>query len=147
LILSPLGLAIIEQFEAFESQAYKDQRGVWTCGYGHTGPDVTETTSCTLDQGNAWLASDTSHAQQAVTAGISAPLPQHAFDALVSLVYNIGAGAFDSSTLRAQLNTGTPLVTAADQFLAWDHVSGVPNAGLLRRRRLERALFLDGMQA
>ena len=35
------GLALTEQFEACRLTAYQDQVGVWTIGYGHTGPDVT----------------------------------------------------------------------------------------------------------
>ena len=34
------GLALIKQFEGLRLDAYKCPAGVWTIGYGHTGPDV-----------------------------------------------------------------------------------------------------------
>jgi lysozyme len=47
------------------------------------------------------------------------PLTQNQFDALVSLVFNIGGGAFRKSTLLKKLNAGD-IQGAADQFLVWN---------------------------
>lgn len=141
--ISDLGLAIIELFEDFRSTAYQDQRGVWTCGYGHTAPDVREGTTCTSDQASEWLAADTEHAETAVQQLVTTEMRGHEFDALVSFVYNAGTTALKDSTLLKLVNAGK-ILEASDQFLIWDHVNGAPNAGLLRRRKVERALFLDG---
>lgn len=141
--LSPLGCAVIQLFEDYRDTAYQDQHGVWTCGFGHTGSDVKQGTTCTLDQAQEWFEADTQHATNAVIA-YTGVLSQHQFDALVSFAYNAGVGAFAQSTLLRLLN-GRQISQAADEFLKWDNVAGKPNAGLLRRRTLERALFLDGV--
>ena len=141
--LSPLGCAVIQLFEDYRDVAYRDQHGVWTAGWGHTGPDVKEGTTCTMDEAQEWFAQDIQHAENAVIA-YTGVLSQHQFDALVSFAYNAGTGAFAQSTLLRLLN-GRQISQAADEFLKWDNVAGKPNAGLLRRRTLERALFLDGV--
>jgi lysozyme len=139
--LSPLGLAIIESFEELRLIGYPDSGGVATAGYGHTGPDVKIGETYTLAQADAWKLQDVATAERAVT-GIP-NLTQHQYDALVSLTYNIGVGAFERSTLLATLHSNP--IAAANDFLAWNHVNGVVNAGLTKRRNLERALFLDGV--
>ena len=67
------------------------------------------------------------------------------FGALLALVFNIGAANFGASTLLRKLNAGDAQ-GAADQFMAWDkaRVNGVLQAlaGLTRRRKAERAMFL-----
>nr|WP_205208480.1 hypothetical protein [Chromobacterium haemolyticum] len=39
--ISANGIKLIQQFEGLRLKAYQDAVGVWTIGYGHTGPDVT----------------------------------------------------------------------------------------------------------
>lgn len=139
--LSALGLAILEFCEEFRSIAYQDSGGVWTAGYGHTGEDVIQGTTCTLESAALWLAADVGHAESAVTIGVTIPLSQSQFDALVLFAYNVGVHAFADSTLLRLLN-GHDAADAATQFLVWDRVRGLENEGLERRRRLEKALFL-----
>src|SRR2546430_6629857 len=38
----------------------------WTCGWGHTGPDVHEGTTCTPTQADLWFACDVASAERAV---------------------------------------------------------------------------------
>ena len=45
-------------------EAYQDDGGVWTIGFGHTGPEVVQGLSCTPDQARAWLNADISEALQ-----------------------------------------------------------------------------------
>ena len=73
---------------------------------------------------------------------LTSPPLQREFDALVLFAYNVGITALKDSSLLQAFNAGHP-AEAANFFPAWDHVSGVVNAGLLRRRKLEAALFLD----
>ena len=61
--------------------------------------------------------------------------------ALVSFIFNVGAGAFQASSLRQKLNRGEYQATA-EQFLRWVHGGGRILQGLVRRRHNERALFL-----
>jgi lysozyme len=140
--LSPLALAILEFLEELRLEAYQDQHAVWTCGYGHTGPDVSRGTTCTAEQAGVWLASDVGRCERAVGMMLQQPPTQREFDALVLFGYNVGLTALKDSSLLASLNAGDKS-DAANDFLAWDHVQGVVNAGLLKRRKLEMALFLD----
>lgn len=151
--ISPLGIAVIQHFEDYVDKAYRRfPHEPWTCGWGHTGVDVTEGTTCTPAQALQWLMEDVAVEEAGVRHDVKVPLTQHQFDALVSLAYNAGSVVLEhrsgevwvESTLLHFLNTGQ-LVHAAEQFLAWDHISGVENKGLERRRELEKALFLDGV--
>ena len=66
---------------------------------------------------------------------------QNQFDALVSLAYNIGTGAFNKSTLVKKLNAGD-IRGAADQFDVWINAGGKRMQGLVNRRAREKALYL-----
>lgn len=140
--LGPKGTALIQSFEAFRDEAYQDQRGIWTCGFGHTGPDVIEGTTCTPYQASKWFDQDTQSACKAVLRTVDVPVNQSQFDALASFTFNVGSGSEAHSTLVRVLNAGNYMM-AAEQFLRWNKVNGVVNAGLTRRREAERALFLD----
>jgi lysozyme len=71
---------------------------------------------------------------------VKRPLNQNQWDALVSFVYNVGAGNFISSTMLKLLNQGD-YKGAAGEFPKWVHTNGQINPGLVRRRAAERALF------
>jgi lysozyme len=144
--LSPLGLAILASLEECKLVGYADSGGIPTAGYGHTGPEVKVGQTYTQAQADAWLAADVGWAETIVERDTIYALDQHQFDALTLLCFNIGAGAFRTSTLLRDLNDGE-IPATAEQFLVWDHIDGTPNAGLTKRRKLERALFLDAAQA
>jgi lysozyme len=65
--------------------------------------------------------------------------------ALVSLVFNIGCGAFGRSTLLRHLNAGDHHA-ASKQFTAWNRAGGRVVAGLVRRREAEQMLFREEME-
>lgn len=62
------------------------------------------------------------------------------FDALVSLVYNIGSGAFRKSTLLVKLNEGD-YTGAANEMPRWNKSGGVYLAALDARRTSEYNQF------
>jgi lysozyme len=136
---SEAGLALTKSFEGCVLDAYQDQGGVWTIGYGHTN-GVHAGMTITQAQADEWLAEDLAWTVAAVNRLVTVPLTQGQFDALVDFAYNVGTGAFAGSTLLRAVNKGN-LELAAQQFTLWDHVNGVENAGLLRRREAEEALF------
>ena len=78
---------------------------------------------------------------------VKVPLTDNQLSALVSFVYNVGIGAFASSTLLRKLNA-RDYVGAANELLRWDKgtVNGkkVVLRGLTIRRAKERAVFLKG---
>jgi lysozyme len=137
------GLSLTESFEGVRLTAYQDQVGVWTIGYGHTGPDVHAGLTITQDQANMLLLGDVGSAAAAVNRLVTIPLIQNEFDALVDFVFNVGIGNFTSSTLLRDLNASS-FADAAAQFARWDHAGGMVVAGLLRRRQAEAELFQDG---
>jgi len=89
----------------------------------------------------AWLRTDVETSEHYVNNLVKVPLTQSQFDALVSLVFNIGGGAFRKSTLLLRLNDGEDL-QAADEFLKWNRAGGKVMAGLVKRRESEREQFL-----
>lgn len=139
LALGAKGEALIKSFENCSLTAYNDQRGVPTIGWGHTG-NIPAT--CTQAQADQWFIQDTQYAVRAVLDSVDVALNQNQFDALVSFTYNVGVEAEAHSTLVRVLNAGNYMM-AAEQFLQWNHVNGVVDAGLTRRRLAERALFLQ----
>ena len=96
--------------------------------------------TCTQQQAELWLATDTHFAVAAVNVLVKVPLTQGEFDALVDFVFNLGAENFRTSTMLKLLNAGQYKAAAAE-FDKWDHCGGVVLAGLLRRREAEEAEF------
>jgi lysozyme len=137
---SGAGVNMTAGFEGFVGHPYRDAVGVWTIGFGHTGPDVQGMGTITRAQGLALLHTDLRRFEAYVNGLVKVPLSQDQFDALVDLVYNIGAGAFASSTLLRLLNA-KDYRGAQAQFLVWDHAGGHVLPGLLARRRREASLF------
>ena len=76
-----------------------------------------------------------------MTQAVKVPLNQNQFDALVSFTYNVGVGALKQSTALRKLNAGD-YAGAADALTMWTKFKGKVLAGLVRRRKEERALFL-----
>lgn len=142
--ISNAGLNIIKEFEGTELTAYKDAAGLPTVGTGHLitqkdGIKVGDT--ITEKQATDLLRHDVARTEQAVNDAVTVDLSQHQFDALVSLVFNIGAGNFRSSTLLEKLNDGD-YQGAADQFPVWRKAGGRVLSGLEKRRAVERHHFL-----
>ena len=142
---SARGIELIKQFEGLELEAYQDIAGIWTIGYGHTGPDVEPGMRISEREAEALLRKDLKPREDAARDLTSVKLNQNEFDALVSFIYNVGVDAYRRSTARRRLNRNDRL-GAADALTWWNKatVGGVLRqiAGLTRRRAAERALFL-----
>ena len=139
------GTELTEQFEGLRLTAYQDQVGVWTIGYGHTGPDVYPGLTITQNEATSLLLHDVATAAGCVNRLVTVALAQDEFDALVDFVFNLGTQAFAGSTLLRLLNSGD-FNGAIGEFAKWDHAGGQVVAGLLRRRLAEAQLFQQGMQ-
>jgi lysozyme len=144
---SQQGVDLIKKHEGLVLTAYKDPVGVWTIGYGHTGEYAQEGSKISKGKAEALLREDLHEAETAVEELTTVALTQNQFDALVSFVFNVGAGAYAKSTLRRLLNAGAE-TAAADQFSRWVYGTKdgkkVRLAGLVKRRAEEAALFLEG---
>jgi lysozyme len=141
---SKSGINLIESFESCRLTSYQDSKGVWTIGYGHTGPDVKPGMTCIPTQAEQWLETDINWAEYVVNHNIYVSMTQDEFDALVDFVFNVGSGNFLGSGLLRLINAGLYRQAAA-QFDLWDHSAGKVVAGLLRRRQAETNLFEEDL--
>jgi len=138
--ISQDGLRLLKAFEGLSLKAYQDSVGVWTIGYGTTS-GVRPGMVISEAQAEDLLKRDLNRFERAVNDLVTVPLTDNQFSALVTFAYNVGEGALADSTLLRLLNQGD-YQGAADQLLRWDKAGGQALAGLTRRRRAERALFL-----
>lgn len=139
--ISENGLNLIKQSEALRLESYQDSVGIWTVGYGHTGPEVKGGLKITEDAANALLLSDVETSEKCIANSVSVNLTQGQYDALCSFVFNLGCMALRNSTLLRKLNEGED-VAAAEEFKKWNHAGGKVLAGLTLRRQKEEELFL-----
>lgn len=142
--VSIIGINLIKKYEGLRLTAYRCPSGILTIGYGHTktvkpGMTINETMADLL------LEQDIKEYEKGINELIKVALNQNQFDALVSLCFNIGVGAFGRSTLLKLLNN-KDYNGAAEQFMRW--VNGrtaqglMPLPGLVKRRTEEKNLFL-----
>ena len=137
-----LGQELIKHFEGCRLDAYKCPAGVWTVGFGHTGPEVVPGYCITQPVADQLLRDDLDRFEKAVITNIDVALDQCEFDALVSFTYNCGAGALAESTLRRRLNSGeNKSLVFTEELPRW--TSG-GMAGLVRRRDAEVRLATTG---
>jgi lysozyme len=148
LSVSRSAVELIKAFEGFRSKSARLDDGRWTIGYGHTqtareGAEISE------PEAEALLLYDLIGASHAVNEFVFAPLTQNQFDALVSLVFNIGVRAFRGSPTLRRLNEGRPLEAAMAMEL-WRKADlegeRIVIDALVRRRAAEKALFLQPME-
>ena len=147
---SAQGRALIEQFEGCVLHAYQDVVGVWTIGYGFTGvlSDGRRIESgLVITQAEAdsemlvWLADRFEPPLNRLLG--DAATTQDEFDAMGSLQWNIGVGAFAHTSVARDHVAGNH-EAAADAFLLWNKAGGRVLPALTRRRTAERALYLTG---
>lgn len=142
---SDAGRAAIAAREGNKLAAYRDSVNILTIGVGHTSvagpPKVVEGMKITRAESDEILSRDLKDVEKTVNRLVKVDLTQNEFDALVSLVFNIGGGAFGKSTLLKRLNAGD-YRGAAEAFLSWDKAGGKTLSGLTKRRKQERTQFL-----
>ena len=137
--ISEKGLALIKEFEGCELTAYRCPSNVLTIGWGHT-EDVQEGQAITQEQADNMLITDMEKYEGYVNncKEIGFTLNQNKFDALVSFTYNCGPGNL------ATLVKDRDSITVAEKLLLYVNGANGPLEGLVRRRKAERDLFLDG---
>ncbi len=121
-----------------------DAVGIKTIGYGtacHAFDCNTITPPITRQQAQDLMLNDIkSHYATCVTSGVTTTINSNQFSALVSFVYNLGCGAFKSSTLLSLVNANRFSEVPA-QFLRWNKAGGKVLNGLTIRRQNEANLF------
>lgn len=145
--LSDEGLKFIKEKEGVVNKIYNDGTGIFTGGVGHKlKPEErlkwkadSYIPECQIDE---WLRLDVADAEKHVNNWVIPDIGQPAFDALVSLVFNIGIGNFKRSTLLKKLNKGL-FAEAADEFGRWTYAGGKKLTGLVNRRAEEARIFRE----
>jgi lysozyme len=135
------GVEFIASFEGFRDQPYTDPgRGIWTIGYGHTGPGTRSMGKITHARGLELLAGDLAIAESAIN-GLKLKLTQHQFDALVSIAFNCGGGIVAPSTAlgKALRTPGMAGVPAALRL--YTHAGNRELPGLVTRRNAEAEMW------
>ncbi|NML16099.1 lysozyme [Azohydromonas caseinilytica] len=139
-------IGLIKTCEGFRTTPYRCPAGIPTIGYGSTryadgravslsDPPISEARACDI------LRTTLKEYENAVTRYVTVPLNQNQFDALVDFAYNAGAQNLRTSTLLRRLNA-EDYVGAAQEFGRWIYGGGKVLPGLVRRRKLEKELFL-----
>ncbi|MGE4259997.1 lysozyme [Shewanella sp.] len=138
------GGVMIATEEALVTGSYLDPVDIITACYGHTSPTLTPGQTFTEEQCLAQLAKDLvryNNQLMSLTRQVQLTDQEHA--AYLSFIYNIGAGAFSTSTLRKKLLAGDR-VEACQQLSRWVYAKGKKLSGLVIRRERERNLCLQG---
>lgn len=150
--INGLGVGLIKEFEELRLVAYRDGVGKLTIGWGHTR-DVQAGQVITEAEAEELLDEDLAWAEETVERVVPGPLTENQFSALVSFVFNVGPGKKGAKDGFVVLKSGKPSTLlrllreakysqAADEILKWNKAKGKPVAGLTRRRKAERELFL-----
>ena len=138
--IGPDGVELIKAYEKCILKSYKPTpNDIWTCGWGST-TGVTEDTVWTQDEADDAFLRDIVWVEACVNRCVTSELLQNEFDALCSLCFNIGCGAFGKSTLVKEINSGN-FDAAAKEFKVWNKQNHKELAGLTARREKEMELF------
>ena len=140
----------LKRWEGLRLTAYPDpgsrDGNPWTIGYGHTSDahlKVYKGLTITEAQAEAALIHDAREAETAIKRLVKVPLTDNQMGVLVSFVFNVGIGAFGSSTLLKKLNAGDYDAVPA-QLARWNKNDGKAMAGLTNRRAAEAGLWAKG---
>jgi lysozyme len=145
--ISKEGLELIKGFEKFVSEPYIDAVGIPTIGYGSTyyldGREV-DMRDSPITEGQATVLLETIF-EKDFAKFIPQNVNQNQFDAMASLIYNIGTGAFFKSTLRKKVKVNPNDASIEQEFWKWNkgRILGqlVELRGLTIRRKKESELY------
>lgn len=138
--ISQRGIDLIKEFEGCKLTAYKDAVGVWTIAYGHT-KNVKQGMKITQEQAEELLKEDLAEYEAKVEKYDKYNWNQNQFDALVSFAYNIGS--IDQLTSNGR----RAIKTISEKILEYNKAGGKILEGLVRRRKAEKKLFDEPVEA
>lgn len=138
--------SMIKSFEGLSLVARKaiKEEKYYTIGYGHYGADVEKGQLISLQRAEQLLHQDL----QTISVPLAESCPaltQQQYDALCSLIYNIGWYSFRHSTTFLyiqQLGVSKQPIDVARRIVLWVRAGGRVLLGLQRRRVIEANYFL-----
>ena len=145
MITNKAGVQIIKDSESLRLRAYLCPAKVWTIGWGTTiypdGKPVKDGDTCTKEQAELWLMHDIKKVEISLSRLLKQPLNENQFSALVSFVYNLGAGRLKNSTLLRKVNADANDPAIVSEFAKWVFAKGQRLEGLAIRRNREAQLY------
>lgn len=132
---------LLKRFEGCRLSAYRCPAGIWTIGYGRT-TNVEPGMKITQQQADEWLYEE-AHEVMKSALHLSPVLKNHPIrhQAISSFIYNLGAGAYQKSTLKKRIDN-EDFIGAAQEIKRWNKAGGEILPGLVRRRTAEAELLL-----
>jgi len=154
--MSNEGISFLEYEEGKKLKVYKDSSGYPTIGIGHklTKPEIKTgkifiidslvdySNGITEQECHNLLRQDIRTAENSINESVSVLIDQEQFDALVSLVFNIGTTAFETSTLLKKINSNN-FIDTPNEFRRWHFSKSKHVQALADRREREIELFLS----
>lgn len=142
------GYNLIKGFEGLSLKPYLCSANVPTIGYGTTyyenGTKVTmHDAVITKERAFDLLKTNADRFATKVSNLVHKPITQNQFNSLVSFAYNVGSGAFASSTLLKKINVNPNDASIKYEFLKWNKAGGRVVNGLTTRRQKEAELYFS----
>lgn len=148
--ISQKGEELLNSFEGFRSHPYLDVKGVATIGYGTTRyPDGKKVTlkDSPITEEQAIHYRDTFIDKRVIPAienEVTILLKQNEVDSLISFIYNVGPGAFETSHLLQRINNKDSCSLIVAEFNKWNKSGGKIIPGLVARRAKEANIYCNG---
>lgn len=151
-MISKSTIDFIKEAEGVEYKVYKDSAGLDTIGAGHLIlPGEKFPNKITDEEVDALLFIDLNLSKNAVLRHTNIDLNQNQFDALCSLVFNIGPTAFKNSTVVKLINMKSDKSNISKAWMMWNKIKKYdkvnkllyfePVEGLTNRRKKEIDLY------
>jgi lysozyme len=146
--LNNAGYQLICEFEGLRLKPYLCSAKIPTIGYGNTYyPDGKRVTlldkEITKEYAFEIFKVIADKFARRVLSMVKKPLTQNQFNALVSFAYNVGTGAFSTSTLLKKVNANPNDLTIRNEFARWIRANGKIVNGLVNRRKKESDVYFS----
>lgn len=144
--LDKSGYDLIKSFEGLSLKPYKCSAGIATIGFGNTYYENNVKVQMsdaviTKQRAEDLLKLNADRFAVKVSNIVHKPINQNQFNSLVSFTYNLGSGAFASSTLLKKVNINPNDNLIRLEFLKWNRAGGKILSGLIKRRNKESELY------
>lgn len=134
------GKNLIKEAEGLRLDAYLCPAGIPTIGWGHT-KGVKMGQRITQAMAEDMLIEDIAPIERLLNSlGIN--FRQEQFDALVSWIFNLGAGKFTGSTMLKRIKEDASDEAITDELIRWTYSGKQHLPGLINRRVAEANLFI-----
>jgi len=130
----------LREFEGCHLRAYTCPGGRKTIGIGHIVLPGEQFNELTQLEAENLLIRDILKVQRSMDRLVKIPLKKNQKIALILFIFNVGAGAFQRSTLRQKINAEEHDLVR-EELLKWVFSAGKKYQGLIRRREFEANLY------